>query len=1119
MYNCTLRMASRLALLFFITHASAFAAPTAEIISLTGQGETRSSEVTPWSAAEIRQILESGADVRTLSFSSAALLLADQTQLRMNANAQIRLREVSTEKTRLELTLGRLWSRTKRASGALELETPAALAVVRGTDWDAQVDSEGRTTLTVLSGLIEVSNPFGQVEIGPSEEAYIEPGQAPIKRLLINPRERVQWVMANPVVPDRYQEFTDAAQYPELTHIRSLIQSGQMTAASEHLQEMELSGQHAFPVQLMLADFDLLNGELDGAEQRLERAWQRYQEPRAAARRAAVLAALDRMQDARLLLDEALEQMPGAPDLLLADADWWRLEGVTRQALSGYQLAVEHAPVANQAAAYHGLGRAEMERGDLKQARQALAAAVSLEPENPEYRGEQALEATLSYRLQEAEEHFDTTLELAPDDFVSLAGSGLLALQRGDAETARQQLLKALTIEPRFARGQVWLAVAEFQLGNRAAALDSLDRAMLADPNDPLPWQLRSIIEHDMGTPVAAIQSAREALKRLPYLKSLNQLANDSQGSANLGKVLGDFGLEHWARAYAEASSHPLWAGSHLFQANHLDSDFGRRSELFKGYLSDPTVFGAGSATPTLFAQPGQHVELQSLLWRSDIRDEIAASATLRGLSAEPLRAAWLLQGQGLHFNPRGGTPNDQYRMNDRELIAALGLKPTEEVGLFLLHNEGRTRINFEEPIDLGNDFLFDQPEYYRLRRTDGGFSYRWNADAQSWLKLSEARLGVDTEISHPVFGPQDYSLKAREQGIYTRHMQLIDEHRISFGFESVSNEASTLFGDDVFVSIFDAEQNYHMPWVAAEWRSGDWSLYTEGYWPRFDFGLTDKAIDPVDGSLIFDPVAMNERVRPDFLPRVGLTRRFGAGNALHLGYIETLQAPGSHTLSPVSLGGIPIDHQFMLPGSHSRKGAIRLNLELTPTTFLTLDAQQQRIENPRDATGYLFARRLTNISDTITRIGPREFSGGAGIVRYDANPYFGKGEIQRAGIGVDQIVTDKLAVMLSYAHTDSKHLENAYAGNRLPGFARHDLSTLATYHHGGRNYTAVGARYFSGHYLDEANLAWRKPSWSLSIGHSRETLDRNWRFEAGVVGIAQREQDPSFFMRVFRRW
>jgi hypothetical protein len=81
---------------------------------------------------------------------------------------------------------------------------------------------------------------------------------------------------------------------------------------------------------------------------------------------------------------------------------------------------------------------------------------------------------------------------------------------------------------------------------------------------DPLPWQIQAMLRNDSGEPVLAIAAAREALTRLPYLKSLNPLASDSQGSANLGKALGDFGMEHWARAYASASYYPLVGGQPL---------------------------------------------------------------------------------------------------------------------------------------------------------------------------------------------------------------------------------------------------------------------------------------------------------------------------------------------------------------------------------------------------------------------------------------------------------------------------------------------------------------------------------------------------------------------------
>lgn len=1106
--------------LLLLFSPSLSADPAAEIISLSGQGETRSSESLAWSAAVISQQLNAGADVRTLSYSSAALLLADQTQLRMNANAQIRLQETSTEKTRLQLVVGRLWSRTKRASGALELETPAALAVVRGTDWDVQVDAEGRTTLSVLTGLIEVSNDYGRVEVGPSEEAYVEPGQPPVKRLLVNPQERVQWLMANPIDPERYREFSVSSSDQPLLQIRELIGDHALEQAHVLLEGLAEQEMYSVPVGLMLADFELYSGEFEQAQNRLYHLWNTYQDPRVAARRADVLIAQDRMVVARDFLDQALSVMPDSAELHLASANWWRLQGDVSQALAGYRTAIELAvSPSTQAAAYHGLGRAEMERGDLRQAREALATSVELAPENAEYIGELALESTLSYRLSEADRHYASALTLAEDDYVSLAGSGLLALQRGDTGVAQAQLLKAVTIEPRFARGQVWLAVAEFQLGNRAAALDSLNRAIQADPNDPLPWQIRSVIENDMGRPVDAINSARESLIRLPYLKSLNQLANDSQGSANLGKAFGDFGLEHWARAYAEASSHPLWAGSHFFMANRLDSDFGRRSELFKGYLADPIVFGAGSATPTLFARPGRHVELESLFWRSEARDDVSVSGTVRGLNAEPFRSAWLVQAQGLYMDPREADTLEGYELREGGLVAALGLKPTEELGVFLLHNESKSRLRFPEPIYLGGFSFFYKPEYYHLRRTDAGVSYRWNSDSQTSLKISHAGFDVDTELFDFLYGPQDRRYQATETGAHVQHTHLINEHRLNLGIESITAKGDASLGDSLFRNDQLTRQEYRMAWLAGEWRYDDWSVYTEGYWPRFKFEFLDRAVDPATGNQFAPAIELDDRSSPDFLPRVGVTRRFGAGNALHLGYLETLQAPGNHTLSPVMMGGIPIDHQFLLPGSHARKTAVRLNIELNPRMFLSLEAQQQKISNPRDATGRLFAQRLNPIPDTITRIGPREFVGGARILSYDTRPLFGRGEIQRVSMGLDTILTDNLALMTHYAHTESKNEEAAFYGNRLPGFARHDVATLATYHHGERNYTIVGARYLGGHFLDEANQSWRKASGSFSIGHSRENFHRDWRFDIGAVGLAQRDQDPEYFVKLFKRW
>eukprot|EP01041_Mallomonas_annulata_P033591 gene33591-56236_t len=77
--------------------------------------------------------------------------------------------------TTLLLNAGRAWTQTKRADGSrLNLETPAATAAIRGTDWDISVEDDGRTLITVLSGTVEFSNAQGAVSVGANEAAVAE---------------------------------------------------------------------------------------------------------------------------------------------------------------------------------------------------------------------------------------------------------------------------------------------------------------------------------------------------------------------------------------------------------------------------------------------------------------------------------------------------------------------------------------------------------------------------------------------------------------------------------------------------------------------------------------------------------------------------------------------------------------------------------------------------------------------------------------------------------------------------------------------------------------------------------------------------------------------------------
>jgi len=1042
--------------------APAPGASAAQIVALAGQGQTRAPGVEPWSPAALSQQLAQGADVRTLALSSAALLLADRTQIRMSANAQLRLCESQPERTLLELAAGRLWARTKKAPAALQLQTPAALAVVRGTDWDVEVDTAGRTTLTVLSGQVELSNAQGSVQLGPAEQGYVEPGQAPIKRLLVRPRERVQWVTAYPGSGTRWAEGGAAGD-------------------------------------LVLADQEVAGGQLDAAQARLEQAWRRTQDPRAAARRAELLMAQDRGADARAWLDATRAAAPASVELLLADADWHRMEGRGDAALALYREAVARAEgSAQQAAAHWGLGRALQERGDLHAARVELARAVELAPDSPTYQGEQATAATEALRLSEARAGFDAALGLAGDDYVSLAGAGLLALKQGDPEAARTQLLKALVIEPRYAQAHIWLAVTEYQLGGLAAAFDSLERARLADPNDPLPWQVESILRNDSGEPESAIAAARESLTRLPYLKSMNPLASDSQGSANLGKALGDFGLEHWARAYAQQSYYPLWAGSHFFMSRRYESEFSRSAELYQGYLSDPLAIGVGERQAPVLATEGRETVLAASAESNPTHASLNGDLVLRGMDASHIPMAWLARVNGMRMQPRGGSGS--YWLTSPMVDLAWGARPTDRLGLFAVHNRGWDRSAYPDGLDLGSARFDGVARSYAVR-TDAGGSWRWSADAQTWFKLHHVRNTNRRVLDFDAWGPQDSRIEDRMNGAMLRHVVQSPGQRISLGWERTRAEGRTgLYdpGEPYEGSEGATTARFDMPWIEGEWTHGPWSWQAGAYWPELRVRYVDRYFSQITDEDFFDPDVTEGGHTRRLRPRAGLSYRFGPGRALHAAYIENVYSPSTHTLAPVAVGAIPIDYQYQRLGSLSRKRALQLDWEIDARTFAWGMLSSQSIANPLFADGRPLVPNLgIAYSDRAGVLAPVAFSGQIAVDPYNGTPYFGQGDLRQVSAALNRVLTERWSLLGSYTRAQSRNTGATYAGNLLPGVPRHTAVLANVWRHGGRDMTMASLVYRGSRFADEANLVPQGAGWNMNLVLARESGDRRWAWTA----------------------
>lgn len=168
-----------------------------------------------WQEAILNQDLFAGDMVRTGENSRAAILCLDESQLKLNERTVLVLKNV-VPSPRLrpgevtpaaplpaaasiyQILQGEIWLRNKKEDFLFELETPSVTATIRGTELNVRVLPDGTTQVVLVEGRLRLRNPYGEIWLATGEEGLTRPGQAPVKRLLVQPADAVQWILYYP---------------------------------------------------------------------------------------------------------------------------------------------------------------------------------------------------------------------------------------------------------------------------------------------------------------------------------------------------------------------------------------------------------------------------------------------------------------------------------------------------------------------------------------------------------------------------------------------------------------------------------------------------------------------------------------------------------------------------------------------------------------------------------------------------------------------------------------------------------------------------------------------------------------------------------------------------------
>lgn len=1106
LYGCGPVLAILLTLASLLGHAPALAQATrAQIVMLEGRGDRRDTPEAAWVPAAVNQTAGPGAFVRTLANSQMGLLMADRTQIRLNQNSQLQIKSsLDAAATAVRLNSGRAWSQarpqTASTDGAapkpkLTMETASATMSIRGTDWEVEILPNGQTQLVVLSGTVDMANELGAISVGKGEAAVAEVGKAPTKLLLVRPQSRVQWVSSWKPDPQRWLG-SDA------THLAAPVRSMQAGDYAQAIHTLSPLSNQDPAAAVLLGDLLLHQGDVQRAIDALSRhADGGKGDPRPTALLAAALARNDQADAAQTLISTALTHFPQHEGLLLARGELAIVQGQASQARQAFSKAVAAQP--KQAQAWFGLGLIESERENTRAARALLGQALSHDPTLSKASAELAATETLAGNTAAANQLLNELLTREPANYVALTALGISQLQTGQAREALNSFMRAGLIEPRYARAWVYSGIAFYQLGERQRAIEAFERAAQLDPRDPAPHLIESVVHEDALQLGEAVQSARRAQTNMPYLKSLNQLASDQKGSANLGTSLANFGMEEWAAYYAGLAYSPYWGGSHLFLADRQTGEFNKNSELFKGFLTEPTAFGASNRHSTLVSTPGHYGRVDAYLERDDWR-QTGLIGAFNGLTTSPTPLAYFAS-----LDLAGADSlQDGSQAQGRNLIIGLGSKPRYDMGLFGFATDADIRGTVRTP-NLPND-----PIRLTDQRIDLGMNFKFAPDNQVWLKAGSGRQhalmsgdlvseGTAAELRTLYQSPsilatgllESLNSAIKTQDIQFRHAFTTDATLWTWGLEhsrldrsgSLVEAFPALSGNQVIPVVFAAAQESTArttdAYVSAKYqRAGAFDVQVDlasqhskttiidqrvsGF--AFDSsGLVDQKF--YDAATVFNYTELN--------PRFGLQWQLAPLQSVRL-VSQRWRRPGSAgSLSPIDTVGIPLNDRLVSAGGLYQRTRVQFDGELGSNSFIQVYVDQERVDNPRSAlpspvAGFELSQleNLRNRTEVFTARSDLE-----------ETPDFARGRVDSVGVTLNHLMGRSQTVAVRYLGRNAGQ-QGSNQGLKIPYIPRHYAQLTSQWALTGGWLLGTSATFRSARFRDDANQEPIAAGWAFGL-------------------------------------
>ena len=484
-------------------------------------------------------------------------------------------------------------SRTPRS---LEVKTPFVNAAIEGTEFVLRVQPR-ESTITVFEGQVAFANSLGSLQLASGESAIAPSGKPPQKRIVVRPRDAVQWALYYPPLID-YRVASQFSAPTDLIIKRALesFRDNDLTAAFAYLDSVPENQRNADFFSLK-AGILLTVGRVPEAQASIGRAL--TLDPRQASAYAlqSVIALVNNDREAALQLSsDALVLDPQSSLVRIARS--YALQGSfdIEGALQATQKAVDLAP--NDALAWARLAELELSLGNLDRSLAAAQRAVALDPSLSRTQIVLGFAYLARIDMDSAWPVFEKAIQLDPAAPLARVGLGLTRIRAGELDAGVAELEVAAILDPNNALIRSYLGKGYYEQKRERLAATEFATAKQLDPSDPTPFMYSAVLKQTTNRPI-------EALRDLQKSKALNDnravfrsrllLDRDlAARSARLGRVFTDLGFEHlallegWKALNTDPgnhSAHRLLSDSYARLRRH---ELARSSELLQAQLLQP---------------------------------------------------------------------------------------------------------------------------------------------------------------------------------------------------------------------------------------------------------------------------------------------------------------------------------------------------------------------------------------------------------------------------------------------------------------------------------------------------------------------------------------------------